>query len=63
MEPWKQRVIDEKEQLDERMTKLDAYMETDAFRDLYEDERGLLLQQIDAMDDYARILRYRIDKF
>lgn len=63
MQPFQQRVIDEKAQLDAKMEKLDHFLDSETFFMLPEDEQHRLVDQYDAMDKYSEILRQRINHF
>lgn len=62
--PYQRRVIDEKAELDERLTKLVAFIEgSPVFSGLDADEQWRLGRQREAMDGYSRILGERIAAF
>ncbi len=61
--PHQQRVIDEKRELDEKLTKLEAFFGTPIFADLDEGEKSRLERQEEAMVSYSRILGERIAVF
>ncbi|MBB2928375.1 crAss001_48 related protein [Paraburkholderia silvatlantica] len=61
--PHQQRVIDEKTELDEKLTKLSAFVGTPIFSGLAEEERERLAAQARAMGEYSRILGDRIAAF
>lgn len=65
MLPHQQRVVDEKKELEEKLTKLTKFIESDKFSELVPDEyeRRLLVMQEDIMSDYVGILIERIDNF
>lgn len=64
MPPHQQRVVDEKKELDEKLDKLKAFIETNPiFNNLPDDERGRLGRQFDVMEEYSRILSQRISAF
>lgn len=63
MQPYQQRVIDEKNELDEKLTKLRKFLATDQFRILPEDERRRLVRQCEIMGEYSLVLRQRITAF
>lgn len=58
-----QRVVIEKAELDERLSKLSAFFGTPIFTGLDEEERERLAAQARAMGDYSRILGDRIAAF
>lgn len=61
--PHQQRVVVEKVELDEKLTKLQAFVKTEKFAGLSVTERALLLDQEVAMKTYSAILRERIARF
>jgi hypothetical protein len=64
MQPHQQRVVDEKKELDEKLDKLKAFIDTNpVFKTLPEDERSRLNRQFDAMAEYSNILAQRIMAF
>lgn len=64
MQPHQERVVTEKRELDEKLDKLKAFIETNAtFKTLPEDEQGRLNRQFDAMAEYSSILGQRIAAF
>ena len=60
---WQQRVIEERDQLQERLTKLQAFVVTPAFKSLPWVERSRLISQKAAMTEYLDILGERIEAF
>ena len=63
MRPHQERVIEEAEQLLDRITKLRNFIVTNTFDLLHIDERNRLHAQVAAMTDYHNILRERIQHF
>ena len=63
MLPHQQRVVDEKTDLDEKLTKLLAFFQTDMFKSLLEAERSRLRNQARFMDGYSAVLEERIAAF
>jgi hypothetical protein len=64
MQPHQQRVVDEKKELDDKLDKLKAFIETSpVFKSLHADERGRLGRQFDVMAEYSSILSQRIAAF
>ncbi len=55
LEPWQQRVVEEKEALDEKIIKLNVYISNPDNK-----VDGLLEQQLDHMFTYSDILTARI---
>ena len=62
MEDWKERLIEEKDQLTDRINKLQRFVLTDKFDSLPYADKELLMQQLEAMDNYAYILTQRVDR-
>lgn len=58
-----QRVIAEREQLADRIQKLEAFLHTELFASLPDDEQQLLKMQADAMVLYLGIINTRTSKF
>jgi hypothetical protein len=64
MTPHQQRVLKEKQDLDEKITKLASFTETDFYiNQLEPQEKHRLAQQWDIMIKYSRILGERIAAF
>ena len=63
MQPHQQRVVDEKAELDEKLTKLDAFGRTPLFASLPADEQGRLSHQHSLMEQYSAVLGERIAAF
>ena len=63
MLPHQQRVVDEKEALDDKLSKLNAFTETPLFSGLDEANTMLLLKQLRVMEQYSEILAERIKLF
>ena len=61
MEPWQERVVDEKRELDGRIERLSACLEGPAARDAV--DAALLVSQLEVMRDYSRLLGMRIRRF
>jgi len=63
MLPHEKRVIDEKQQLDEKYSKLYVFIGSDTYRDLPVLEQILLVQQLTVMGEYSTVLSKRIEFF
>jgi len=63
--PHQQRVLDEKRELDDKLQKLTAFISSEKFSTIVQDEgeRGRLVCQEEAMKDYSAILAERIEAF
>lgn len=60
---YQQRVVDEKRELDEKRTKLNAFVGTELYRTLDLAERECLQEQSRIMYQYSLILARRIARF
>lgn len=63
LQPHQQRVVQEKQELDEKLTKLSAFLSSDAIVKVDEEERDRLRQQAHTMAHYSEILGARIEAF
>ena len=63
MQQHEERVVKEKEELDEKKDKLKAFFETKIYDGMPEREKLLLVKQLNAMTTYSAILRERISLF
>lgn len=63
LQPHQQRVVTEKADLDEKLSKLLAFFQTPTFEGLPEAERMRLRNQARFMDGYAACLEDRIRAF
>ena len=63
MQPFQQRVVDEKFVLDEKIGALSLFLATTIYQTLPEDERMRLGRQHEAMSLYSSILGERIKAF
>jgi hypothetical protein len=63
MEPYQQRVVDEKRDLDARLAKLGAFLLSDEVASLTEDVAALLYAQHRAMTSYSYLLGERVKGF
>ena len=63
MQPFQERVVQEKAELDEKIVKLKAFLETDTFKSLSVKEIDRLNRQFRAMCEYSSILGDRIAAF
>jgi hypothetical protein len=61
--PHQQRVIDERTELIDKITKLHNFFKTEIFGNLDDEDQDLLDQQVQKMMNYADILFKRINKF
>jgi hypothetical protein len=62
-QPFQQRVIDEKRELDEKLSKLISFIKADTFQELDSINQSLLRRQAGIMQDYSDTLELRIKKF
>ena len=63
MQPYQQRVVDEKSQLDDKLTALKAFWDNPLFATLPDDEKQRLERQSVVMEEYSNILGERIANF
>ena len=63
MQPFQQRVIDEKLELDEKITKLAVFRTTSLFDSIDPSEQSRMTDQEVTMREYSRILGERIAFF
>ena len=63
MNPYQLRVIEEKEQLDEKLAKLILFFTNPIYLGLDDAEKVRLKRQVDAMGNYSAVLRERISAF
>ncbi len=63
MQPYQERVITEKQELDDKLTKLEAFLQSKIFPTLSPDEQGRLEDQATIMKQYSEILGKRIAAF
>ena len=60
LQPHQQRVVEEKEQLDDKIQKLEAFLNSDKIELVDGHERTLLGSQLHAMKTYSAFLNARI---
>lgn len=63
MKDFQIRVIEEKAQLTERLSKLVAFLGSDAACEANEDDVALLMKQAEIMQEYQRVLVMRVRRF
>ena len=63
MEDWQKRVIDEKEDLDKKIFKLNEFLDSDEFYEMEGPTVRLLWNQVELMEKYSDILAARIYYF
>jgi len=63
MEAFQERVVQERINLDEKITKLNGFMRSSTFTSLDEYEQERLRRQYEAMITYSSILMERISHF
>ena len=61
--PHEQRVIDEHQELHEKLSRLSVFLNTDTCMTLPFEERSLLARQLRIMTEYAEVLADRINRF
>jgi len=63
MNDHEERVVAEKEQLDEKLDKLSAFMHSNVFGQLHTTDQELLGMQQHLMLGYSKVLAARINRF
>ena len=63
MKDFQQRVVDEHTDLENKIEKLDTFLESDLFDSVSPEEQHLLVQQLYVMELYSDILSSRIKAF
>jgi hypothetical protein len=63
MEAYQERVVLEKNELDEKISKLSTFISSEKFSSVKEDEVNRLRNQLSIMIDYSNILGERISNF
>ena len=63
MDAFKVRLINEQFELQEKISKLTPFIESEAFKNLNEDQQLLLTKQLVAMNEYNSILIERLRLF
>lgn len=63
VQPYQQRVMDEKAELDDRLAKLNAFWANPQFDKLPSEEKQRLESQARVMQEYSDILAARISAF
>lgn len=61
LQPYQQRLLDEKQELDERVEKLSAFVNSENLNKASEQEQELLRQQLAIMTSLQVVLQKRID--
>jgi hypothetical protein len=60
---WQQRVIAERDEVRERLSKLEPFLDSINFTNLDADNQDLLVEQAHIMDEYVNVLNRRIALF
>lgn len=64
LKPHEERIVQEKADLDEKLSKLRAFMcDEQKFLALKSEDQWLLRMQLEAMDQYSRVLGLRVTRF
>ena len=63
MQPYQDRVLNEKAELDQRLGKLQAFLSTATFNSLDADEQARLRRQAGIMQEYSVVLGERLAAF
>lgn len=62
-QPHQERVVNEKQELDAKIEKLDAFIHGTIYPTLADGERMRLMRQFCHMKDYSNVLKERIEHF
>lgn len=57
------RVVEERNELNIKIAKLESFLESETYENLSEEEKDLLEEQLECMSHYSSILTYRINGF
>lgn len=63
MSNYKERVVEERNELDLKLNGLYAFVKTDTFHNLEDADQDILNMQLMAMDEYLNLLEMRIKRF
>lgn len=63
LQPHEQRIVDERTDLMDKITKLHAFFKTEIFDNLEEVDQKLLEEQVQLMMNYSDVLLKRINRF
>ena len=63
LQPHEQRVVDERTELIDKITKLHAFFRTEIFKNIQEEDQNLLEEQGQLMMNYSDVLLKRIARF
>lgn len=63
LQPHEQRVVDERNELNEKITKLHDFFKNPIFQKLPEEDKNLLNEQSEIMMNYSDVLLKRINRF
>lgn len=63
MQEFQSRVVSEKAELEEKITKLQAFMSNDGYQSLPNDEQARMARQLSLMTQYSEVLSERIAAF
>ena len=61
--PYQQRVVSEKAELDDRLGKLNTFLDTSTFNAMHNDERARMIRQHYHMVELSKVLGERVDAF
>ena len=57
---WKQRVVDERQELKGRVARLESFINSGDFYKVYDNEKALLASQLGHMKQYLSVLEQRV---
>jgi len=63
LKPYQQRVVEEKKELDAKIERIAAFLDSEEFNNVEADEQHLIVQQEFVMVIYSNVLSQRIAAF
>lgn len=63
LQPHQQRVVEERTELEDKLGKIHAFITSEKFASIPDDEQGRLVLQHKLMESYALVLEQRIAAF
>jgi hypothetical protein len=63
MDPYQERVVKEKEELDDKLSRLRPFVKDNVFKTLPETEQERVIRQLGLMEAYSKVLGERIASF
>lgn len=63
MEPFQERVVTEKAELDDKLSRLKPFVTGEKFKSLPNAEQERMIRQLHLMEEYSQVLGQRIEAF